>query len=304
MITLKKVSKIFNEVKAVNSLSLDIDKGEVIGFLGPNGAGKTTTMRMITNVYAPDAGQILIDGVDSIDNNIDIKKKIGYLPENNPLYHDMLVSEYLNFIADLREIYGEARKKAFNRVVDETGLKDVFNKLIGELSKGFKQRVGLAQAIIHQPQILILDEPTEGLDPNQRMEIRNLIKRLGKQRTVLLSTHVMQEVRATCNRALIINHGKLIADDSIDNLISQSKGGKHIHIEVEGQDIKSKLATLGKIESFSDAQDGRKKVVIAIPNDTEIRPTVFEIATKSGWKLWELHQEQANLEDIFKDLTN
>ena len=304
MITLRKVSKNFNEVKAVSNLSLDIDKGEIIGFLGPNGAGKTTTMRMITNVYAPDSGKILINGIDSTENNIEVKKKIGYLPENNPLYHEMLVSEYLNFIADLREIYGEERKKAFNRIVEEVGLEDVYNKIIGELSKGFKQRVGLAQAILHQPQILILDEPTEGLDPNQRVDIRNLIKRVGKQRTVILSTHIMQEVKATCDRVLIINDGKLIADDSIDNLISQSKSGKHIYIEVEGRDIKSKLETLGKIESFADGPEGRKKVVISIPNETEIRPAVFEIATQSGWKLWELHQEQASLEDIFKDLTN
>ncbi len=304
MITLKQVNKNFNETKAVNNVSFEVDKGEVVGFLGPNGAGKSTTMRMITNVYAPDSGQILIDNIDSTESDIETKKKIGYLPENNPLYPDMLVSEYLNFIADLREIYGEDRKKAFNRVVQETGLKDVYNKPIMELSKGFKQRVGFAQAIIHQPQILILDEPTEGLDPNQRVEIRELIKRLGKQRTVILSTHVMQEVKATCNRAIIINKGKIIADDSIDKLMSAAKGAKHVHVEIEGKNVEPKLAVLGKIESRADTASGRKKFVIAIPNNNEVRPQIFEMAIKENWKLWELHQEEANLEDVFRELTN
>lgn len=304
MITLSKVSKSFYNTKAVNNLTLKIDKGEVIGFLGPNGAGKTTTMRMITNVYSPDAGQILIDGIDTTDNDVQVKKKIGYLPENNPLYHEMLVSEYLNFIADLRQIYDSKRQNALEMVTKEIGLKEVYNKPIGELSKGYKQRVGLAQATLHQPQILILDEPTEGLDPNQRVEIRELIKRQGKQRTVILSTHVMQEVKATCNRAVIIKEGHLIADDSIENLVGQSKGAKHIHIELEGKNVEPRLSTLGKIDSITDVTANRKKVIISIPRDTEIRPKVFEMAMKENWKLWELHQEEVSLEEIFRDLTN
>lgn len=304
MISLKKVSKSFYNTKAVDSLTVDIDKGEVVGFLGPNGAGKTTTMRMITNIYAPDSGQILIDDIDSTDSDIQIKKRIGYLPENNPLFQEMLVSEYLSFIADLHEIYDADRKKAFSRIVDETGIKDVFYKPIGDLSKGFKQRVGLAQAIIHQPQILILDEPTEGLDPNQRVEIRQLIKRVGQQRTVILSTHVMQEVKATCNRAIIINKGKLIADDSIDNLLTQAKGMKRIHVEIQGKNVESKLSNIGKVELLSEPNSGRKRLVLSVPAYTEVRPQIFEMAVKENWKLYELHQEEVNLEDIFRELTN
>jgi len=303
MISLKQVSKSFYNTKAVDKITLDIDKGEVVGFLGPNGAGKTTTMRMITDVYSPDEGQILIDGKDSTESDIEVKKKIGYLPENNPLYQEMLVSEYLNFIADLRQINTAERKTALNRVVSETGIKDVFYKPIDELSKGYKQRVGLAQAIMHQPQILILDEPTEGLDPNQRVEIRQLIKRLGEMRTVILSTHVMQEVKATCSRAIIINKGKLIADDSLDKLLDQSTGAKHIHVEIEGKNVRPKLENLGCVEQITEAVAGRHKVVISTPKDAEIRPQIFEMATKEGWKLWELHQEEVSLEDIFRDLT-
>jgi ABC-2 type transport system ATP-binding protein len=303
MISLKEVSKSFYNAKAVNKLTLNIDKGEVVGFLGPNGAGKTTTMRMLTNVYSPDSGQILIDGIDVTQSDVNVKKKIGYLPENNPLYQEMLVSEYLNFIADLRELFGEARQKALNWVVDETGIKDVFYKPIGELSKGYKQRVGLAQAILHQPQILILDEPTEGLDPNQRVEIRQLIKRIGEKRTVILSTHVMREVKATCNRVLIINKGNLIADDSIEKLLTKAKGAKHIHVELEGKNLRGELEKLGHIEQITEAAAGRKKVVLSVAQDAEIRPLMFELATKQNWKLWELHQEEVSLEEIFRDLT-
>ncbi len=280
MISLKEVSKSFYDTKAVSKLSLDIGKGEIVGFLGPNGAGKTTTMRMITNVYAPDEGRITIDGIDSVESDVGIKRKIGYLPENNPIYQEMLVSEYLNFIADLRELFEEDRKKAFNRVVDETGIKDVFYKTIGELSKGYQQRVGLAQAILHQPQILIMDEPTEGLDPNQRVEIRELSKRVGKQRTVILSTHVMQEAKATCNRAVIINKGKLIADDSIENLTSQAKGAKKVFVELEGKNVRQKLANIAKVESLTDLPTGRQKEVLSVPRGTEVRPVVFELAAK------------------------
>lgn len=304
MISLKKVSKSFYNTKAVDSLTVDIDKGEVVGFLGPNGAGKSTTMRMITNIYAPDSGKILIDNIDSTDSDVQVKRRIGYLPENNPLYQEMLVSEYLSFIADLHDIYDSDRKKAFNRVVNETSIKDVFYKPIGELSKGYKQRVGLAQAILHQPQILILDEPTEGLDPNQRVEIRQLIKRVGQQRTVILSTHVMQEVKATCDRAIIINKGKLIADDSIDNLLTQAKGMKRIHVEIQGKSVEGKLANLGQIEQVVEPNSGRKKIVLSVPAYSEIRPQIFEMAVKENWKLYELHQEELNLEDIFRELTN
>lgn len=301
MITLENVTKSFNETKAVRALSVKISEGQVVGFLGPNGAGKSTTMRMIVNFFAPTSGRILIDGVDTQQASVELKKKIGYLPENNPLYEDMLVCEYLDFIADLRGIAD--KKQAFDRVVEKTGIGGVFYKPIGELSKGYKQRVGLAQAIIHKPKILILDEPTEGLDPNQRVEIRNLIKDVGQKRTVLLSTHVLQEVSQTCNRAIIISQGKLVADGSIDELIAGTRKYKTLTVEIEGKGIIQKLKNIGQIKSDVTIKGHRKRFELHIDNIAEVRPDIFELCKREGWVLWELHQEEAKLEDVFRELT-
>ncbi|RJQ30937.1 MAG: ATP-binding cassette domain-containing protein [Actinobacteria bacterium] len=301
MITLDKVTKRFNETNAVNNLTVKIPEGQVVGFLGPNGAGKTTTMRMIVNIFAPTSGEIKIDGTDVSEASSTLKKKIGYLPENNPLYEEMLVSEYLDFIADMREL--KDKKAALNQVVKETGIKDVFYKPIGELSKGYRQRVGLAQAIIHQPKILILDEPTEGLDPNQRVEIRGLIRSLGTKRTVILSTHVLQEVSQTCDRAIIINEGKLVADGSIGELTSGARKAKKITVEIEGKGISEKLRNIADIKSEQSAGQGRKKFVLSLSSKTEARPQIFELCKNEGWVLWELHQEETSLEDVFRELT-
>src|SRR5437870_6811285 len=218
------VSKRFDDVTAVDRVCFAVDPGEVVGFLGPNGAGKSTTMRLITQYYEPDTGDIRLDGVPLVEAGRAAKRRIGYLPENNPLYGDMLVSEYLAFIADLRELRGPARSQAIDDAVTGTGLETVYYRPIGELSKGFRQRVGLAQAILHRPDLLVLDEPTEGLDPNQRVEIRQLIGTLGRDRTVLLSTHVLSEVQQSCSRLLIISRGKIVADGPVDRLIERASG--------------------------------------------------------------------------------
>ena len=211
-IQVQDVNKNFGQFKAVQDLSFNIKKGEIVGFLGPNGAGKTTTMRLLTSYYTPDTGNILINGIDNAEHDLETRKSIGYLPENNPLYEDLLVSEYLSFIADLRGMKGPIRKNNLEQTIEEAGLSEVFHRPISELSKGYHQRVGLAGAILHRPSILILDEPTEGLDPNQRISMRDLVKSLGVERTVLVTTHVMQEVETTCERVLVINRGRLIAD--------------------------------------------------------------------------------------------
>src|SRR5213593_4219660 len=219
-LSLDQVSKRFDGVTAVDHVSFAVDRGQVVGFLGPNGAGKSTTMRMITQYYEPDAGTISFDGVPLADSGRAAKRRIGYLAENNPLYEDMLVHDYLAFIADLRELAGPPRGQAMDAAVAATGIESVYYRPIAELSKGFRQRVGLAQAILHRPDLLVLDEPTEGLDPNQRVEIRRLIGALGKDRTVILSTHVLSEVQQTCSRLLIISRGKIVADGPVEQLIA------------------------------------------------------------------------------------
>src|SRR5213596_1778832 len=233
LLSLNGVSKRFAGVTAVDQVSFAVDRGQVVGFLGPNGAGKTTTMRLITQFYEPDEGAITLDGVALAVAAREAKRRIGYLAENNPLYGEMLVADYLAFIADLRELAGASRARSLDEAVTATGIEGVFYRPIGELSKGYRQRVGLAQAILHRPDLLVLDEPTEGLDPNQRVEIRRLIGALGKDRTVILSTHVLSEVQQTCSRLLIISRGKIVADGAVDRLIAQSMGGGAVDIAVE-----------------------------------------------------------------------
>src|SRR5688572_29839414 len=237
LLSLDGVSKRFDGVTAVDQVSFAVDRGQVVGFLGPNGAGKTTTMRLITQYYEPDTGTITLDGVPLAEAARDAKRRIGYLAENNPLYDDMLVVDYLAFIADLRELANLTRKRAIDAAVASTGIEGVYYRPVGELSKGYRQRVGLAQAILHRPDLLVLDEPTEGLDPNQRVEIRRLIGALGRDRTVILSTHVLSEVQHTCSRLLIINRGKIVADGPVDRLVQQAEGAVEIAVEAEGDGI-------------------------------------------------------------------
>src|SRR5438132_5921281 len=304
-LSLEGVSKRFDGVTAVDGVSFAIDPGEVVGFLGPNGAGKSTTMRLITQYYEPDTGEIRLDGVPLAAAARAAKRRIGYLPENNPLYGDMVVSEYLAFIADLRELRGPARSQAIDDAVTGTGLETVYYRPIGELSKGFRQRVGLAQAILHRPDLLVFDEPTEGLDPNQRVEIRRLIAELGKARTVILSTHVLSEVQHTCSRLLIISRGRLVADGPVDRLIQQAEGAVEIAVEAAGAGVAEALGQLPGVRRVEPgrAADGRVAVTITADGGTDLRPEIFGLAKARGWTLYELHAERAGLEELFHQLT-
>ena len=304
-IQVKGVTKRFGARVAVDNLSFDVNRGEIVGFLGPNGSGKTTTMRMLTSFYTPDIGSIAINGMDTQENDIVTREAIGYLPENNPLYEDMLVSEYLAFVAELRGLSGADRRRNLDLTVEETGIQEVFYRPIYELSKGYHQRVGLAQAILHRPAVLVLDEPTEGLDPNQRITIRDLIRHLGGERTVLLSTHVMQEVENTCERVLVISRGKLVANSPVHDLLQQALELRRVYLEVQGNGIESGLAKIdGITEILSEGiEDGRKRYRLSVTADTDPRPEIFQMAKASDWILWELHEERPRLEDVFHGLT-
>jgi len=304
-LSLERVSKRFAGVTAVDQVSFAVDRGQVVGFLGPNGAGKSTTMRMITQYYEPDTGQITLDGVPLAQAARESKRRIGYLPENNPLYGDMLVADYLAFIADLRELAGLTRRQSLDAAVTGTGIESVYYRPIGELSKGFRQRVGLAQAILHRPDLLVLDEPTEGLDPNQRVEIRRLIGALGRDRTVILSTHVLSEVQHTCSRLLIISHGQIVADGPVDRLIQQAEGAVEISVEVAGAGVAEALGQLPGVRRVEPgrAADGRVAVTLTADGGTDLRPEIFALAKARGWTLYELHAERAGLEELFHQLT-
>ena len=299
------VSKSFGSLKAVKNLSFEIGKGEIVGFLGTNGAGKTTTMKLITSFYTPDQGSVIINGLDNAIHDIETRKSIGYLPENNPLYEDLLVSEYLNFIADLRGISKVDRKPNLESSIHQTGLEDVFYRPISELSKGYHQRVGLAGAILHQPSILILDEPTEGLDPNQRLSMRELIKSLGTERTVLITTHVMQEVENTCERVIVINKGELVADKPVDQMLQITPGLRRVYVEIEGREIETGLSTLNSVDSVErlDPIDNRKRYMVNLSGNQDPRPEIYNLCVSNNWTLWELHEERMRLEDVFHNLT-
>ncbi|HYK82200.1 MAG TPA: ATP-binding cassette domain-containing protein [Gemmatimonadales bacterium] len=307
LLSLAGVSKRFDGVTAVDDVSFAVDRGQVVGFLGPNAAGKSTTMRLITQYYEPDAGAITFDGVPLAEAGRAAKRRIGYLPENNPLYSEMLVCDYLAFIADLRELAGMPRTEALDAAVAATGLESVYYRPISELSKGFRQRVGLAQAIVHRPDLLVLDEPTEGLDPNQRVEIRRLIGELGKDRTVLLSTHVLSEVQHTCTRLLIISHGKIVADGPVEQLMRQAEGAVEIAVEAAGTGVADALRQLPgvrQVVATRTAADGRAALTLTADRRTDLRPEIFALAKARGWTLYELHQQPGSLEDLFRQLTS
>lgn len=306
LLALNHVSKQFDGVTAVADVSFTVDRGQVVGFLGPNGAGKTTTMRMITQYYEPDSGDIELDGVPLAEAAREAKRRIGYLPENNPLYGEMLVSEYLEFVARLRDLHGAERRSALDDAVARTDLSEVYYRPILELSKGFRQRVGLAQAILHRPDLLVFDEPTEGLDPNQRVEIRRLISELGRERTVLLSTHVLPEVQHTCSRLLVIHRGRLAADGPVETLVAQAAGAVQVAVEVRGDGVVDALRALDGVLSIEDVRqrdDGRVAVSLTADAAREVRPAIFELAKRQDWSLYELHQATRSLEDLFRELT-
>lgn len=298
------ITKSYHGKKAVDNIEFEVPKGQIVGLLGPNGAGKTTTMSIITGILAPDEGQVTFDGETmSTEKEIGIKQKIGFLSEANPLYKEMLVEEYLDYMAGLRSIPKQERKEAIKRVAKETGIEDRLHQPIEELSKGYKQRVGLAQAILHQPELLILDEPTEGLDPNQRVTIRDLIVALGKERTVMISTHVLSEVQAMCDHVIILNEGKLVTSGSVEEVMSQGKEGQKVFFEAQGQDIKSTLEQKGWAISDAKQIDGRTAVTVYSTTDGDIRPELFKLAQEKSWTVFEIHQETMSLEDTFRKLT-
>lgn len=301
IIELANVSKSYNEIKAVENLSFKLKKGEILGFLGPNGAGKTTAMKMITGYMPPDTGTIKVKNEDILKDPVKARISIGYLPENNPLYLDMTVAEYLNFIAEMRGI--ENREKAIDSALAKCGIKNVSHRIINHLSKGYKQRVGLAQAIIHDPEILILDEPVNGLDPKQITEIRNLIKEIGKEKTVILCSHILYEVEAVADRVLIINNGRIAADDTIENLRERSKGSNIFVLDIidETADVAEKLNTLENVKKVEKVHSGLYRIFAAGTKETG--HSIFAFAASNNWKVVQLYLEGNSLENMFLNLT-
>ncbi len=306
-IVVKNITKKYGSQRAVDNISFEVKTGEILGFLGPNGAGKTTTMKIITCFMAPSDGDVLVNGISILDDPDAIKKKIGYLPENNPLYNDMQVLDYLEFVAELQGVPKEKIPSRIAEMVKVCGLNDEKHKMISELSKGYRQRVGLAQAMIHDPEILILDEPTSGLDPNQIVEIRKLIREVGKEKTVILSTHILPEVEATSDRILIINKGKIVADGTSEMLRKQAQGTEVLKVEISDADDAEKVyEQLSSLESVAmvdpESQNPFRFVVNSKENESS-RKAIFQLCVKNNWTLTELTPIETKLEDIFRELT-
>jgi len=307
-INVKNLTKYYGDQKAVDNISFNVKTGEVVGFLGPNGAGKSTTMKIITCFMAASSGHVLLDDIDAEKSPELIKKKIGYLPENNPLYTDMAVIDYLQFCAEIQGVDKNQVNSRIREMVDLCGLDIEKHKKIRELSKGYRQRVGLAQAMIHDPEVLILDEPTTGLDPNQIIEIRKLIKELGKEKTVILSSHILSEVEATCDRILIINKGKIVADGTADELRKQAQGQELINVQIEtknkADEIKKALLGLASVESVVEI-DGRENYFqVQSKPELSSKKDVFDLCVKKKWYLLELAGKETKLEDVFREVTN
>ncbi|MBN1618166.1 ATP-binding cassette domain-containing protein [Candidatus Dojkabacteria bacterium] len=301
MIEIKNIYKSFGPIHAVNGISLSIDKGEILGLLGPNGAGKSTTMRMITGYLFPDKGSIKIQGQDMKENSEEIQKIIGYMPENNPIYKSMLVEELLKLVLRLRQI--PIDQNIIDKVVEQTGLEDVYYRPIGQLSKGYQQRVGLAQALIHDPEILILDEPTEGLDPNQRNEIRKLVRNISQEKTIIISTHVMQEVSAMCNRIVIINNGKIVADG--DQKTLTNRDSEIVEFSAEGKNIEEQLKKIQtvKIVKKIESQNNIELFELATKADKNFYKELGEITAANRWIVYKINEKVDSLEDVFYSLT-
>jgi ABC-2 type transport system ATP-binding protein len=310
-IAVRNLTKEYGPQKAVDDISFDVKTGEILGFLGPNGAGKTTTMKIITCYMPPTAGTVQVDGLDILDHSLDVRRKIGYLPEMNPLYHDMNVLDYLDYSARLHGIETPSIPRRIKEMVDVCGVGEVRHKDIGELSKGYRQRVGLAQAMIHDPELLILDEPTSGLDPNQIVEIRNLIKRLGSAKTVILSTHILSEVQATCKRVLIINEGKIVADGSPEELQREFTGGESITMELKTEladpleEIAPKLRVIAYVKNVTLVAHGEgiSRFELHVDKGMDVREAAFRLAVSENWVVLELSRKATSLEEVFHKLT-
>ena len=290
------ISKSYGTQKALDAVSFSVKKGEIVGFLGPNGAGKSTLMKILTTYINADEGSATVNGFDVNSNQKAVQLSVGYLPEHNPLYLDLYVREYLAFNADVYKV----AKSRIKDVIELTGLSSESHKKIGQLSKGYRQRVGLANALLHNPDVLILDEPTTGLDPNQLVEIRNVIKNVGKDKTVFLSTHIMQEVEAICDRVIIINNGKIVTDKKLDKLISADKE-QIIEVEFDYKIEEEAIAKMPHLKSYKNTHDMVWELTFL--SDKDMRPTVFDFAHDNGLKTLQLNQKNKNLETIFREIT-
>jgi ABC-2 type transport system ATP-binding protein len=300
-IAVQNVTKLYGDQKALNNVSFEIKTGEIVGFLGPNGAGKSTMMKIITGFIPASSGLVQVNGIHVGTEDPEVRRKIGYLPENNPLYPEMYIREYLGFVASLYNL-GKSKKKSVDDIISITGLSPEQNKKIGSLSKGYRQRVGLAQALIHNPEVLILDEATTGLDPNQIVEIRNLIKEAGRAKTVMLSTHIMQEVEAICDRVIIIDKGVIVADEDKNNIYSKLKNPLQIvHVEFDKMPSESDLAQLKNVKRVSCLSGNI--CIIEAEGEDDIRPVIFSFAVRNNLTVLSLQKQENNLEDVFRHLT-
>lgn len=296
LIEVVNISKSYGDQKALDAVSFSVSKGEIVGFLGPNGAGKSTLMKILTTYITADEGSASVNGFDVNSNPKSVQLSVGYLPEHNPLYLDLYVREYLAFNADVFKV----EKSRINEVIELTGLTSESHKKIGQLSKGYRQRVGLANALLHNPDVLILDEPTTGLDPNQLVEIRNVIKNVGKDKTVFLSTHIMQEVEAICDRVIIIDNGIIVTDKKLDKLISSDKE-QVIEVEFDYKIEEQAIAKIPHLKSYKNIHDGIWELTFI--SETDMRPVVFDFANENGLKTLQLNQKNKNLEAIFREIT-
>ncbi len=312
MITVTDLRKSYGEIEALKGISFDVPTGQIVGFLGPNGAGKSTTMKILTCFMSASSGAVSIDGLDAYENPTEVKARIGYLPESTPLYTDMIAYEYLDYVASMRGIASEERKSRIQTIARTCGISEFIGREIGTLSKGQRQRVGIAQALIHDPQILIMDEPTSGLDPNQIVEIRSLIRELGKDRTILLSTHNLPEVLETCDRLIIIHKGAIVADGTPQELEEKEAGDPLVILTVKGSageldtaTVQHELEELTGIQSVTaqPAGNGLVSAEIHAESGVDIRPTLSTTAVAKGWTIYELKRDALDLEGIFRKLT-
>jgi ABC-2 type transport system ATP-binding protein len=306
MIYVENLTKFYDETCALNNVSFKVEKGEILGLLGPNGAGKTTTLRILTGFLSKTSGTVKIKDFDIGEEPIEVKKLIGYFPETAPLYSDMLVFDYLAFIADMRGLKKDKKRERIIELSNLCGLTSVMHKSIKELSKGFKQRVGLAHAMMNDPEILILDEPTSGLDPNQIVEIRDLIKEIGKKKTVIISSHILSEVEITCDRIVIINQGNLVADGTTDTLKDSANKGFIIGLSLSGTDFKeaeSKLKSLEPVKKVELESSNKDEINIKVHSEKDIRKEIYNTIKKTDWIMLGLNKESESLENIFRDLT-
>ena len=310
MIKVENLKKAFGPKLAVNGISFTVERGEVLGFLGPNGAGKSTTMRMITGFIPPTEGRITVGGNDITTNPIEAKRLIGYLPENAPAYPDMTVRSFLNFSAQVRGLSGSERKRAIDRVIELCFLENVIHQSVDTLSKGYRHRTCFAQSIIHDPDILILDEPTDGLDPNQKHEVRSIIKRMGEKKAIVFSTHILEEVEAVCSRAIIVDRGQIVADGTPNDLKKKSPNFGAVILRLRGVEAsvaKERVGQLGSVENVLILEDGDTVTLKATPktavNDRELASNVADTVNQAGWRIEELRTEEGKLDEVFRNIT-